>query len=211
MESQAGMTANTIEQSSPVLTRERLVGLQTLEVEITANFEASLQALREATGANLQPRSDGYHLTIINPTESKQLSNLDDATIAELQRISTQIQHGEGITVKGVGFIDGASASATVREADKEKKTAFIALDIPALQAFRGKVGLPPRDFHITLGFVGADIHMQVLRREPVKSGSPKLKEITAPIPKQADPHFNSVTLPEIHFGGLTGQTKERK
>ena len=196
---------------SPELTRERLADMQTLEVEITGNFDSILQSVKESTGADLQPRPDGFHLTIIGPTESKILSTLDDATLAELQQINEQVQRGEGINVSGVGFIDGASSQYQMREVDKVKKTAFVALDIPALQAFRQKVGLPPKDFHVTLGFEGGDIHMQVLRQEPVKPGSPKMKDITGPIPKQADPRFSEVALPEMNFGGLDGQMKQRK
>lgn len=196
-------------QKSPDLTRERLADMQTLEVEITGNFDSVLQLMRESTGANLEPRPDGFHLTIIGPTESKILSKLDDETIAELQKINQQVQNGEGITVKGIGFIDGSSFQYQMREVDKVKKTAFVALDIPALQTFREKVGLPPKDFHVTLGFESGDIHMQVLREEPVKPGSPKMKEIKGPIPKQADPQFSETPLPEMDFGGLDGKMKQ--
>lgn len=205
------MGSDVPDQKTPELTRERLAGMQTLEVEIKADFGPILEELRQTTGADLQPRQDGYHLTIISPTESKILSALDDASLAELQQISEQIQNGEGVIVKGIGFIDGAASQYQIREADKGKKTAFIALDIPALQEFRSKVGLPPKDFHVTLGFEGGDIHMQVVRQEPVKPGSPKMKDTTAPIPKQADPRFDAIVLPKIDYGGLDGQMKPEK
>jgi hypothetical protein len=198
-------------QKSPELTRERLADMQTLSIELKADFNSSLEELRKATGVNLQPRPDGYHLTIIGPTENKVLSALDDATLAELKQINEQIQKGEGITVKGIGFIDGASSQYQMRKVDKVKKTTFISLDIPALQAFRSKVGLPPKDFHVTLGFEGGDIHMQVIKQEPIKPGSQKMKDITAPIPKQAEARFSTITLPEINYGGLDGQMKEKK
>ena len=190
---------------STKLTREKLALMQTLEVEIKADFGSALQAVKESTGANLQPRPDGFHLTIIGPTESKILSTLDDDTLAELRQINEQIQKGAGVIAKGLGFIDGAASPYPMREVDKVKKTAFVAFDIPALQAFRAKVGLSPKDFHVTLGFEGGDIHMQVLRQEPIKPGSPKMKDITAPIPKQADPRFGEVALPEINYGELDG------
>ncbi len=196
---------------SPEFTREKLADMQTLEVEIIGDFNSVLQSVRESTGANLEPRPDGFHLTIVGPTESKILSTIDDTTLAELQHINEQIQRGEGINMKGIGFIDGASSQHQTREVDKVKKTAFVALDIPALQTFRSKVGLPPKDFHVTLGFEGGDIHMQVLRQEPVKPGSTKMKDITGPIPKQADPRFSEIALPEISYGGLDGQVKQRK
>ena len=201
---------NTESKIPHELSRERLTNMQTLEIKIRADFGPVLEALKKETNADLQPRPDGYHLTIINPTESKILSTLDDATISELQEINTQIQKGEGVIVKGIGFIDGTSSQYKMREADKIKKTAFVALDIPALQNFRSKVGLPKKDFHVTLGFVNGDIHMHVIGQEPVKSGSPKMKDITFPIPKQADQRFSSISLPEISYGGLDGQLKEK-
>ena len=206
---EAGMLNPT--QKSSTLTRERLEKMQTLEIEIKADFTATLESLREITGTDLQSRPDGYHLTIIGPTESKILNNLDEENFSELQKINAEIQKGAGVLVKGIGFIDGASSQYKMREVDKVKKTAFISLDIPTLQTFRAKVGLPPKDFHVTLGFVGGDIHMQVVGQELAKPGSPKMKDLTAPIPKQADPLFETIVLPEIKYGGLDGQLKETK
>lgn len=203
---------NTTEsKKAPELTRERLADMQSLEIEVKADFGPALETLKQETGADLQPRPDGYHLTVIGPTESKILSTLDDAQIAELQQINAQVQKGEGVVVKGIGFIDGASSQYKMREVDKVKKTAFVALDIPALQEFRSKIGLSKKDFHVTLGFVGGDVHMQIVGQEPLKPGSPKMKDLTAPIPKQADQRFASIVLPEMSYGGLDGQMKERK
>jgi len=139
------------------------------------------------------------------------LKTLDEDTLSELQQISKQIQNGEGITINGIGVIDGASTQYKMREVDKVKKTAFVSFDIPALQKFRAEVGLPPKDFHITLGFIAGDIHMQVIRQEPSKPGSSKMRDITAPIPKQADPRFDKIKLPDIKYGELDGQMKESK
>lgn len=193
------------------LTRERLSDMMTLEIEMKADFGSTLEAVRAETGADIQPRSEGYHVTIIGPKEYEVLKNLDDATLAELKQISAQIQRGEGVIVKGIGYIDGSESTHNMREVDKTKKTSFVALEIPALQAFRKKVGLPPRYFHVTIGFEGGDIHQHVVGQEPVKPGSPKMKDVLAMIPKEADPRFNSITLPEMKYGGLDGQMKERK
>lgn len=197
--------------AAPSLTRERLEKMNTLEIEVQADLGPALEAVRAETGADLQARPDGYHLTIIGPTESKILSTLDEETLAELQKINEEIQRGEGIVIKGIGYIDGANSPYQMREVDKVKKTSFVAIEIPALQQFRAKVGLPPKYFHVTLGFVGGDIHFQVTGQEPVKPGSPKMKDLTAPIPKQADARFASIQLPEMKFGGLDGQMKESK
>ena len=196
-------TIETPNQKTPEITRETLKNLQTLEVEIMTNFDEVLEQLRLETGADLQSRSDGYHLTIIGPTESGILKKVDDDAIAKLQEINEKIQRGEGVVVNGVGFIDGVSGQCEMREADKIKKTAFISIDIPDLQEFRAEIGLQPKDFHIMVGFVGGDIHMRVMRREPVKPGSSKMKEITEPIPKRANSHFDAIVLPEIDYGGL--------
>lgn len=196
-------------QSQNKLSRERLSEMQTLEFEIKTDMSETLKQLRETTGADLQPRPDGFHLTIIGPTESKILSALNAEKIAELEKINTQIKSGEGIIVKGIGFIDGANSPLQMREVDKVKKTAFIALDIPALQEFRAQVGLPPKDFHMTIGFVGGDIHNHIIGQEIGKNG--KAKDLLGPIPKQADKRFISIPLPEMQFGELDGQLKEKK
>ncbi len=202
---------NESEETQSKLTRERLNEFQTLEVEIQADFKPTIEELKKITGANLEPRPDGYHLTIIGPTENKILETLDDATLAELQQINEDIQNGNGVTIKGIGFIDGASSQYKMREVDKVKKTAFIALDIPALQIFRSKVGLPQKDFHVTLGFENGDIHTQIIRQEPVKPGSTKMKDVVAPIPKQTNHDFDMINLPKISYGEIDGQIKERK
>lgn len=191
------------------LTREKLAHMNTLEVEVAGEFETILESVRVATGANLQPRGDGFHLTIIGPAEKEVLRTLDDAAILELALINNELRRGTGLFLRGIGYIDGASSPYTLREVDRTKKTAFLAVDIPRLQAFRQRVGLPPKDFHITLGFEGGDIHVHIVGQEPIKPNSPKMKDVTALIPKQADPRLNEITLPEVRFGGLTGETKE--
>ena len=168
--------------------------------------------MKQKTGANLQARPEGFHITVVGPTEKEVLKILTDEQIEELQKINAQIQSGEGVEIKGIGFIDGSDQEKyKMRDLDKEKKTAFLALDIPALQEFRAKIGLPPKYFHATLGFESADIHFQVIGQEEFKPG--KFKDKTAPIPKEADESFDEIfaTLPEINYGGLSGQIKERK
>lgn len=203
--------AGVPDKKMPELTRERLSDMQTLGIELRADFGQTLEAVKQITGADLQPRPEGYHLTIIGPTESKVLSTLDDEALDELRKINGQVKKGEGVFLKGVGFIDGALSQYKMREVDKVKKTAFVALDIPTLQEFRAKIGLPPKDFHVTLGFVGGDIAMHIVGQTPIKPGSSKMKDVTALIPKEADPRFSDVPIPEITYGGLDGQTKQGK
>ena len=185
--------------------------MKNLEIEVKTDFGPALEKLRAETGADLQPRPEGFHITVIGPTESKVLKNLDDENIAELQAINAAIQQGEGVTADGIGFIDGSDSDYQVREADIAKKTAFVALDIPKLQAFREKVGLPQKDFHVTLGFEGGDIHFHVTGEEEYKPG--KFKEKREPVPKRADDRFDSIVanLPHLQFGGLSGEMKPEK
>jgi len=200
------------EQSLPPdLTREQLARMKNLEIEVRANFGPVLEALRSATGANLQPREEGFHVTVTGPTEYQALEDLQDEDLRELREISAQIQSGEGIEVEGIGYLDGSDSSYRVRSADTAKKTSFVALDIPRLAAFRERIGLPPKDFHITLGFEGGDIHMQVTGQEEYEKG--KFKDTLGPIPKQADPRFAGIAeeLPDMTFGGFSGEEKEEK
>lgn len=195
--------AQQVEKSS--LDRETLGTFQTLELDIRTDLEPLLDALNGVLNLNMMPRPEGYHLTVISPPESKVLSQLDDNQAKKLEHISSDIQQGIGIEFKGLGLIDGSTAS--VREADKVKKACFVAVDIPALQAFRESVGLPAKDFHITLGFESGDIHLQVT------GTNEKGKPILAPIAKQASPEFNDIwesfkAGDQIEVSGLTGQKK---
>jgi len=182
---------------------EKIRAMKSLEVEVKTDLGPTLEELKQQTGIEFAPREGGFHLTIIGPTESKVLATLTEEQIAELNTINKQIQNGEGVIVQGIGVIDGAEGKIQLREVDKVKKTSFVALDIPALQEFRAKIGLPPKYFHITLGFVGGDIHAEVIGQEPIKPNSPKMKDVTRPIPKTASENFSSITLPEIQFGSI--------
>ncbi len=201
----ADKSPESAEPQAPELTREQLARMKNLEIKVQADFEPVLTNMRAETSANLQPRPEGFHITIIGPTESKVLKNLDDAHIAELQEISKEIQLGEGVAVQGIGFIDGSGDTYKMRDVDTTKKTTFVAVDIPRLQAFREKVGLPPKDLHVTLGFESGDIHMHVT------GTNDKGKEIRNPIPKKADERFGGIPLPDMQFGTLSGEMKPEK
>jgi len=187
------------------LTPKRLKELQTLEFSVEGNFSPVLEKINSELGTQLQPR-EGFHVTIISPTESKRLENLTDEQLQELQDINQQLQSGVGVEMKGIGYIDGSIAEG-IRPADKEKKTAFISFSIPALQKFRESIGLPPKDFHITLGFNGGDIHMRTVGQDD------KGKPIIGPIPKHADPAFDKYLdyMPQPNFGPLDGQERQKK
>jgi hypothetical protein len=115
--------------------------------------------LNSSLALPLESRGNGSHITIIGPAEKKVLKSLDQAKVDELNAISEEIKRGEGISVSGLGFID-ANKHPNAREADMGKKVCFIALKIPRLATVRADLGLPPRDFHVTLGFIGNDIQL---------------------------------------------------
>jgi phage FluMu protein gp41 len=205
------MTAQSAEtkQEPKKLTTEWLQTRSTLEVEAHLNAEPILKALNEKLGTSLQQRPEGFHITIIGPTEKDQIKEMTESDLAELQQISESLQKGEGIIPMGIGYLDGASLPG-MREVDKTKKSAFIALDIPALAAFREKKGLSKKDFHVTLGFQGGDIHFAITGTEPGPKG--KMKDVLSPIPKKADPAFDEYMKDvEITFGGIEGKAKEEK
>ncbi|MCX6720015.1 MAG: hypothetical protein NTV36_02815 [Candidatus Staskawiczbacteria bacterium] len=192
-------------QETKQLTPEYLKSLSTLEVEVHGNFEETLNNFNTDRGLNLQSRPEGQHVTIIGPTESKILPTLTPEQIEALQRINDDIQNGIGTEMMGLGFIDG-SQREDIRKADKEKKVLYAALNLPALQEFRKSLGLPPKDFHTTLGFEGGDIHMHTAGKDA------KGKDILEPISKTADSTLNGYAeqLQNVQFGGLSGKERDK-
>jgi hypothetical protein len=188
------------------LTPEYLKGLSTIEIEVGGKFSEALNKFNADNGLNLEPRPEGQHVTIIGPTESKILSTLSPDQIETLQRINDDIQSGIGVEMQGLGFIDGSQKEG-IRKADKEKKVLFMAINLPALQEFRKSIGLPPKDFHVTLGFEGGDIHMQESEEKDAK-GKPILK----PISKTADASLSqySEEIQDVKFGSLSGKEKDK-
>lgn len=194
---------NQIEESSQ-LTPEMVRHFNTLHIEIKNDFSPLLDALNKSLGIALQPRPEGYHITIFTPQEKKILATLTQEQIAQLQKIHDDMQRGEGIQVMGIGYIDGSKVH-NLRESDLTKKTAFLALDIPALQQWRNSMGLHEKDFHITLGFEVGDIHMQVVGTDQ------KGRKILEPIPKKADPALDELKhyiRPELQLGDISGQIR---
>ena len=146
-------------------------------------------------------------MTIVSPNERRALKNVDDAVISELQEAQEEISAGSGISIDGVGFIDGATFDG-IKDKDKAKKVAFVAVTAPRVQRIREKLGLKPKDLHVTLGFEGGDIFIQETG-ETDEKGKPKVREI----PKQADASFQGITqmLPDMRFGPISGPEAAKK
>ena len=185
-------------------TREYLSELSTLSLEVQTDLSPVLNAVNERLGINMEPREGGQHITIISPTESKIFVDLTDEQVDELRDISFSLKNGEGVEVTGVGYIDSASHQ-NLREVDQQKRVCFVALSIPALQNFRTSLGLPEKDFHVTLGFKNGDIHSEIVGQDE------KGKNIMKPINKTANPDFSDIELPELQFSQLSGQERQKK
>lgn len=206
--SERGLSQSVEATGTGKFSPEWLASRSTLEVETRLDAAPVLEALNKKLGTNMQQRPEGFHITVIGPTEYGSIKDFSASDLERLKEVSAQIQRGEGIVVSGVGYIDGATAPG-IRDADKNKKTSFIALDIPALNELREKHGLSKKDFHVTLGFEGGDIHMQVVGTEPGPKG--KTKDILAPIEKKSDPVFEGLLdSVELSFGGINGQEKQK-
>ncbi|MBI3632632.1 MAG: hypothetical protein HY225_04250 [Candidatus Vogelbacteria bacterium] len=209
----------------PKITLEAIKNKSHLEIEVKGNFGAVLEELNtkladKLGNLKLTPRSaEGFHITVIGPTESKVLQTMTEAQLAELEAINSKLKDGQGIHIDGIGFIDGAT-QAGIREADKTKKTAFLAFSVVSeegksdIQKFRASLGLPSKDLHITLGFVesekGGDIHMQIVGKD--EKGKDKMGSIS----KKADPAFRDLFLHElpnmyIKVGEIGGPEKQKK
>lgn len=201
-------TTKTEDQETKNLTAERMLVLSTLETEVKIDASEAVNKINQENGFELKPREGGFHLTIIGPSEHKVFKTMTEDQLNKLQEINKKIQKGEGVKINGIGLIDG-STDENIREADKEKKTCFLAIDIPELNEFRASLGLKEKDFHITLGFETGDIHMEIAGQNE------KGKNIMKAISKEADPRMANyselLNLDEVTFGPLDGQEKQKK
>ena len=189
-------------KESGFLTRERLRELESLSITLETDTTSVLAAVNEKLGTAMQPRAGGVHVTIISPVEKAILDNLTDEQIHQLNTVREQLLRGEGVHVLGIGYINGAE-SQNLREVDESKKVSYIALSVPALQEFRFSLGLPEKDFHVTLGFENGDIHSVVEKID--EDGKRSLK----PIAKKQSKDFENIDIPELQFSALSGKEKQ--
>lgn len=177
------------------LKREDFEKMQTLGVKIeNEKITEILKRFNESKGLNLQPRSEGLHLTVISPTEGGIFKKLTDEQIEKINTVLKSITAGGQIDITGIGFIDGA-LKENAREADKRKKVLFLALNSEPIQALRKEFGLPEKDLHATLGFESGDIHSEVVGKNE------KGKDIIKPVSKKANPDLNSLFTAEDFAG----------
>src|SRR5437868_15342522 len=97
------------------LTTEVLRNLNTLHVEVVADFNPLISALNGHLTANLAPRQEGFHLTFINPQESWRLGHLTQEQLEELNGLNHQFRQGEIVNIAGIGLIDRQTPGLSVR------------------------------------------------------------------------------------------------
>lgn len=166
-----------------------------IEIQVLDDFSGLLESINTAHNAHLMQRPEGLHITVITPREKTKLRTLHDKEIMVLKEAYAKLNNPGELTITGVGFIDADTRSDALPQ-DKGKKTAFIAVDAPSLQRFRKEIGLPEKDFHITLGIQGEDIHERVA---VTQSG----KMSTEAMPKKADTALSSLAPQSVRIGEL--------
>jgi len=167
--------------------REDFEKMQTLGIKIENEKIAEiLQRFNESQGLNLQPRPEGFHATIISPTEGGVFKKLTDEQIEMINTTINTVVSGGQIDILGLGFIDGTQKE-NAREADKGKKVLYLSLNSDTIQTMRKELGLPEKDLHITLGIEGGDIHSEIAGKNE------KGKDIIKPVSKKADPNLASL------------------
>lgn len=195
----------TGENQHATFSPEWLATRMTIEAAVELNAQPILDRLNMALGIHLQPRSEHFHMTIIGAGEKDIIPTLTPDQLTLLQQVGDELRRGEGVTMTGIGFIDGATAP-NMRDVDKSKKVAFIAVDAPAVNNFRRAIGLQNRDLHVTLGFEGGDIHMMITGQD---TSGKKPKAILGFVPKKADPSFDMYTKDvDLTFGDIDGQAR---
>lgn len=99
--------------------------------------EQAAEAMAQAKAQ--RDRGHAYHMTVVTPPEMKALRAGGGAP----PTTATVICHGVGKASEG------------------SHEAWFVVCSSPEVAAWRGSVGLPPKDLHITLGFRGKDVHSQ--------------------------------------------------
>lgn len=88
----------------------------------------------------LERNRDKYHITIFNAAECAKLPIL-------LQNVTGLNIKNSSLTFKGIGSLS-----------EGDMITYYVVVDSPVLNALRNDANLPPKDFHITIGFTHKDL-----------------------------------------------------
>lgn len=198
------------EQVAPV-TVENILTYKYLGIEINGDFQPLIDQLNQALNTSLAPRGTAFHITLFSPPEMEKLRQRQSEKVAEvvkqLHQTEADLKSQGGLQVQGVGYIDG-SKEPGIRNEDKNKKVAFVAVDIPGVQRLRSHLGLQTKDLHITLGYENGDIHERIVGEDG------EGRAILAPIPKKENPELqrlNTFIPKNLHAGLITGPFAQAK
>lgn len=143
----------------------RYFGAVVTEQSIKAQIVAWQEHVGVKTAENMREqkiardREDSYHITVIAPNEIQELSQKihenSELTRKEKYRATTALLSkslaGEfEFTVGGVG-----------KASNDDKEAWFVIVKSVQADKSRAELGLPPKDYHITLGFLNGDVHGQ--------------------------------------------------
>lgn len=87
-----------------------------------------------------------FHITIASPLETRQLRKAE-----QLDSFVQALHTVKDVQIRGIGRAAN----------DRGHEAWFLVVESDAIHAQRLAVGLGHRDLHITIGFVGADVHDQ--------------------------------------------------
>lgn len=116
-------------------------------------------------------RGNPRHITVIRPKEVSRLPYRYKGDKSLLLQEAFSALTSSKILVHGVGSVTAylprseqvmtsqENATRSQVDAKPQNEAHFVVMDWPAATAFRSRFGLPPTDFHITLGFRLKDIH----------------------------------------------------
>lgn len=176
------------------ITEEFLRTREYIDIPVEGNFKPVLDALNTLTSAEMTPRPDGYHMTLFDLDDMKQLRDsrrITPQVLKVMNELNATVKEGRGINVVGVGYIDGSSSQLNLRDVDRKKKAAYVIFDCPRLEWLRRELGLDytdenggvhKKDLRLTLGYEVGDLRYQIVGTDPVSG-----KNVLGQIPRTVD------------------------
>ncbi|MBI3633835.1 MAG: hypothetical protein HY226_06135 [Candidatus Vogelbacteria bacterium] len=144
----------------------------------------------------MKPRPDGFHVTILDIEETRVAEErMTPRVLRALNMLNENIKQGKGISLEGIGYIDGSKEAGTgvLRDVDTKKKVAFINIDSPLATVIRKELGLDDKQLRITLGYEGGDIRYHVAGQDE------KGKRVLKPVTRRLD--YEGVSALDRKFG----------
>jgi hypothetical protein len=101
-----------------------------------------------------------HHITVVGAKEVRLLPYALKGDMRELvATLQTLLKDPLGHESGSIGGPRAVGVGRVVDPADDTNDAYYVIVDWPAAATARAKLGLPPHDFHITLGFRVRDVH----------------------------------------------------